>query len=145
MEQLSLFESENNLLLGFEVFTCDENWKLKTQDINGAEGIVISEKRILTKTQLKELCRKNVRELKPAVYAYRVFFEEKGYKRELTVRLGNYTTSKRRTVFEHIDLFFDNVALFNQSDGRAGAFGNVIFSRLTHVLTHKKSHSVSAE
>lgn len=127
MEQLSLFESENNLSLGFEVCTCDENWKLKTQDIDGAKGIVVSEKRILTKTKLKELCRKNVRESKLAVYAYCIFFEENDFKRELTVRLGNYPTSKKRSVFEHIDLYFDNVALFQLSHGQHGHYGKKDF------------------
>lgn len=103
-EQMSLFDSDSKLL--FDVCYCNPDWTIKTKASN---NVVDGYKVELTKRELKEMCRKSVSIKRFGSYVYRVRLEEFGIKKELTIRFENYTTSKMLNVFEHIDLYFDQV------------------------------------
>lgn len=61
----------------------------------------------LTKKELKNICRQAVLISRDGSYGYSVYFEDAGIKKEIFVRFINNTTKANRSVFEHIDLYFD--------------------------------------
>lgn len=111
MEQLTLFENEaTDEQLKFHGHYCSDDWSVKTKTVNGDPNIVDSIVFILTKAELKSICFRAVKIKEPRIYGYEVFFEDDGVKKKIFVRFGNYTTKKRWSVFEYIDLYFDTEA-----------------------------------
>lgn len=107
MEQLSLFAESlpSSKQFKFSGNYCNADWSCKTKTKNGIKNIVDRIDFNLTKVELKTICRKAVK-IEVRNYGYSVFFEDDG-KKKLFVRFDNFTTSRRRTVFEHIDLYFE--------------------------------------
>jgi len=108
-EQISLFESDSDFKVPFYVYLCNDDWSLKTKMIDGVPNIIEWYETELNKSELKEICRCAVKIGRPGIYGYDVFFEDDEGKKNIFVRFLNFTTSKKRTVFEHIDLYFDEV------------------------------------
>lgn len=107
-EQLSLFDSKSITdRVSFYGYYCNDDWSTRVHTVDGVPGIVDGIRFELTKLELKVICRGAVKVAAPMQYGYEVFFEDDGIKKEIFVRFTNFTTSKKRTVFEHIDLYFD--------------------------------------
>ncbi len=102
MEQISLFD-ESEAQVNFHGHYCNDDWTMKTNSKNIVDTICFR----LTKKELKEICRKAVDISKQGPYTYQVNFIDHGCKKAIDVRFVNYTVSTKRTVFEHIDLYFD--------------------------------------
>lgn len=108
MEQLSIFESETtDEQLEFYGHYCNKDWSVKTKTVNGEPNIVDSIVFNLAKDELKSICFRAVKVNAPRIYGYEVFFEDDGVKKKIFVRFGNFTTKKKWSVFEYIDLYFD--------------------------------------
>lgn len=108
-EQINLFDTDNDSKVSFYVYYRNKDWSLKTKMIDGAPNVVSWYEKELTKSELKEICRCAVKIGRPGIYGYEVYYEDAGVKKEIFVRFLNYTTSRRRSVFEHIDLYFNEV------------------------------------
>ncbi|MGM0183461.1 hypothetical protein IGK74_002426 [Enterococcus sp. AZ150] len=105
IDQLSLFESTDKRIKFFGNY-CNDDWTIKTKTVGKYKNIVDGFEAILTAEELKELCDKSVK-VELFNYGYEIFYEENGFKKSLAIRFDNYTSSKRRTVYEHIDLYFE--------------------------------------
>lgn len=109
-QQLSIFENENATAgerLEFYGSFRNDDWSAKTGIVNGAADIVDNIDFNLTKAELKSICFRAVKINVPRIYGYEVFFEDDGVKKKIFVRFGNFTTKKKWSVFEYIDLYFD--------------------------------------
>lgn len=73
--------------------------------VNGVSDIVISFSIELSKDELKKICRDAIKIVR-FKYGYAIKFFKNNVKKELFIRFDNYTTSKKRDVFEHINLYF---------------------------------------
>ena len=104
-EQLSLFESTDKKIKFFGNY-CNDDWSIKTKTVGTCKDIVDLFEENLTARELKKLCDKSVK-VERFNYGYEIFYEENGFKKSLTIRFDNYTSSKMRTVYEHIDLYFE--------------------------------------
>lgn len=104
-EQISLFDSDNDKRWQFYGHYCNDNWSAKTETVNGVADIVLAFSVKLTKYELKIMCR-NAIEIIRLEYGYSIRFLTNDVKKELFVRFDNYRTSKRRDIFEHINLYF---------------------------------------
>lgn len=104
-EQLSLFEPTDKKIRFSGAYRNDD-WSIKTKIVGACKDIVDSFEENLTAHELKKLCDKSVK-VERFNYGYEIFYEENGFKKSLTVRFDNYTSSKRRSVYEHIDLYFE--------------------------------------
>ena len=104
-EQISLFDSDNDKRWQFYGHYCNDNWSAKTETVNGVADIVLAFSVKLTKNELKKICREAI-EISRSKYGYFVRFFTNNVKKELFVRFDNYNTSKKRDIFEHINLYF---------------------------------------
>lgn len=104
MEQLSLLDTDGGAKSSTYVFYCNDDWTLKTQ---GEEKLCMYYTDYFTKSELKALCNRAVKWHKRGQYGYSVYFEDDGVKKRICVRFTNHTASTKRTVFEHIDMYFD--------------------------------------
>lgn len=104
-DQISLFDSNNDKQYQFYGHYCNDDWSTKTTMVNGVSDIVLGFSVKLTKKELKKICRNAVK-IGRYRYGYSVRFLINNVKKELFVRFDNYTTSKKRDVFEHINLYF---------------------------------------
>lgn len=105
IDQLSLFESTDKRIKFFGNY-CNGDWSIKTKTVGKCKDIVDLFEANLTAHELKKLCDKSVK-VEIFNYGYKIFYEENSFKKSLTIRFDNYTSSKRRTVYEHIDLYFE--------------------------------------
>lgn len=108
-EQISLFDNFDcdNYKLRFYGNYCNDDWSCKTKKVGNIPNIVDCIAFELTKAELKDICRKALLIVPCRPYGYDVRFEMEGIKQEIFVRFVNYTIRKNRTVFEHIDLYFE--------------------------------------
>lgn len=104
-EQVSLFDSVSDKCLAFYGCYCNDDWSTKTATVNGVSEIVQSFSIDLSKDELKKICRDAVK-IDRFRYGYYVRFIKNNTKKELFIRFDNYTTSKRKDVYEHINLYF---------------------------------------
>ncbi|EOH59422.1 hypothetical protein [Enterococcus faecalis] len=104
-EQISLFDSDHDKRYQFYGHHCNDDWSTKTATVNGVSDIVQSFSVELTKDELKKICRHAIKIIRIR-YGYVIRFLKNNVKKELFVRFDNYTTNKKRNVFEHIDLYF---------------------------------------
>ncbi|UDM48386.1 PcfU (plasmid) [Enterococcus faecalis] len=104
-EQLSLFDYDSYKRWRFYGCQCNDDWSTKTAIVNGVSDLVQSFELDLTKDELKKICEDAV-EISRMRYGYFIKFIKNNVKKELFVRFDNYTTSKKRDVFEHINLYF---------------------------------------
>lgn len=116
-EQINLFDTDNDSKVSFYVYYRNKDWSIKTRTVDGISGILDWFEIELTKSELKEVCRKAIKIGKPSIFGYEVFFEDDEGKKEIFVRFLNYTTRRRRTVFEHIDLYFNEVVSWRKESG----------------------------
>ena len=91
-EQISLFDSDNDKRYQFYGHYCSDDWSTKTAMVNGVSDIVMSFRDAIKIVRFK--------------YGYSIKFFKNNVKKELFIRFDNYTTSKKRDVFEHINLYF---------------------------------------
>lgn len=103
MEQLSLFEESSDKKLRFYGSYRNVDWTIRTST---KKNVVDSFTLHLTKNELKAIC-KQATKIEIYGFVYRVYYVEDGQNKELSVRFDNYRPSKRRSVFEHINLYFD--------------------------------------
>lgn len=111
-EQLSFFDDTSIGCVSFHGYYCNDDWTTKTKRVDEVTDIVEWFHVTLTKTELKNICRQAVLISRDGPYGYSVYFEEAGIKKEIFVRLVNFTTSNHLSVFEHIDLYFDKCVEF---------------------------------
>ena len=104
-EQINLLELDNDKLWQLYGHYCNDDWSAKTETVNGVTDIVLGFSVKLTKNELKKICR-DASEISRIKNGYSVRFLTNNVKKELFVRFDNYTTSKKRDVFEHINLYF---------------------------------------
>ncbi|RRQ83060.1 PcfU [Enterococcus faecalis] len=104
-EQISLFDSDNDKRYQFYGHYCSDDWSTKTAMVNGVSDIVMSFSIELSKDKLKKICRDAIKIVR-FKYGYSIKFFKNNVKKELFIRFDNYTTSKKRDVFEHINLYF---------------------------------------
>ncbi|EAW7488500.1 PcfU [Enterococcus faecalis] len=104
-EQISLFDSDNDKRYQFYGHYCSDDWSTKTAMVNGVSDIVMSFSIELSKDELKKICRDAIKIVR-FKYGYSIKFFKNNVKKELFIRFDNYTTSKKRDVFEHINLYF---------------------------------------
>ncbi|HBD0803896.1 TPA: PcfU [Enterococcus faecalis] len=104
-EQISLFDSDNDKRYQFYGHYCNDDWSTNTAMVNGVSDIVISFSIELSKDELKKICRDAIKIVR-FKYGYAIKFFKNNVKKELFIRFDNYTTSKKRDVFEHINLYF---------------------------------------
>ena len=97
-EQISFFDSDIVKRYQFYGHYCNDDWSTKTAMVNGVSDIVMSFSIELSKDELKKIVRFK--------YGYSIKFLKNNVKKELFIRFDNYTTSKKRDVFEHINLYF---------------------------------------
>ncbi|MGM0260442.1 PcfU [Enterococcus sp. AZ102] len=105
-EQLSLFESTDKKFR-FRGYYCNDDWSIKTKVVGTCKNIVDTFEANLTAEELKKLCDKAVK-VKLFNYGYEIFYEEYSFKKALIIRFENHTSSKKRSVYEHIDLYFED-------------------------------------
>ncbi|AVR90450.1 PcfU (plasmid) [Enterococcus faecalis] len=104
-EQISLFDSDNDKRYQFYGHYCSDDWSTKTAMVNGVSDIVMSFSIELSKDELKKICRDAIKIVR-FKYGYSIKFFKNNVKKELFIRFDNYTTSKKRDVFEYINLYF---------------------------------------
>lgn len=104
-EQISLFDAGNVNRCRFYGCYCNDDWSTKTETVNGVSDIVQSFSIELSKDELKKICRDAVK-IGRFKYGYYVRFIKNNVKKELFIRFDNYTSSKRKDVYEHINLYF---------------------------------------
>ncbi|WP_025188014.1 hypothetical protein [Enterococcus faecalis] len=104
-EQINLFDSDIDKRYQFYGHYCNDDWSTKTAMVNGVSDIVISFSIELSKDELKKICRDAIKIVR-FKYGYSIKFLKNNVKKELFIRFDNYTTSKKRDVFEHINLYF---------------------------------------
>ncbi|MDM8212801.1 PcfU [Enterococcus hirae] len=109
MEQTSLFAEEEaaRRLPVWSCRYCNDDWSGRTKTVGNCNDIIDSFRLITTKEELKQICRRAVNIKKSGPYGYRVRYIDDGVKKEIFIRYQNYPASKRRSVYEHIDLYFD--------------------------------------
>ena len=104
-EQISLFDSDIDKRYQFYGHYCNDDWSTKTAMVNGVSDIVMSFSIELSKDELKKICRDAIKIVR-FKYGYSIKFLKNNVKKELFIRFDNYTTNKKRDVFEHINLYF---------------------------------------
>ncbi|EGO6608554.1 PcfU [Enterococcus faecalis] len=104
-EQISLFETDNDKRYQFQGYYCDDDWSVRTARVNDVSDIVQSFSIELLKDELNKICRSAIKIIRNR-YGYSVRFLKNNVKKELFIRFDNYTTSKKRNVYEHINLYF---------------------------------------
>lgn len=109
-EQLSLLDDNSIRCMSFYGYYCNDDWTTKTKIVDGIVDIVESFRIVLNKKELKDICRQAVLISRDGPYGYSIYFVDAGIKKEIFVRFTNFTTSNRCSVFDHIDLYFDNCA-----------------------------------
>lgn len=105
IDQLSLFEPTDKKIRFSGAYRNDD-WSIKTKTVGKYKNIVDEFEAILTAEELKKLCDKSVK-VELFNYGYEIFYEENGFKKSLTIRFDSYKSSKKRSVYEHIDLYFE--------------------------------------
>ncbi|WP_438843573.1 PcfU [Enterococcus sp. AZ029] len=104
-EQINLFKTDNDKRYQFQGYYCNDDWSVRTATVNGVSDIVQSFSIELSKDELKNICRGAIKIIRIR-YGYSIRFLKNNVKKELFVRFDNYTTSKKRNVYEHINLYF---------------------------------------
>lgn len=104
-EQISLFNIDNDKRYQFQGYYCNDDWSVRTATVNGVSDIVQGFSIELSKDELKKICR-GANKIIRIRYGYSIRFLKNNVKKELFIRFDNYTTSNRKDVYEHINLYF---------------------------------------
>ena len=106
LEQMSLLEESSDKKLKFYGSYRNVDGTIRTI---AKKNIVDSFTLYLTKNELKAICREATK-IEICGFVYEVYYVEGDQSKEVSVRFDNYRPAKRRSVFEHIDLYFDTVS-----------------------------------